>query len=62
MIDNLQKFSYYCSICKEEIIDGEDYIRNDLDDCAHYDCVTNMNYRDMLKWADCEIRTMESEE
>jgi hypothetical protein len=54
--------AHYCSICEEGILNGEDYVKNCLGDYAHYDCVTSMGYRNMLEWAECEVRTMESEE
>jgi hypothetical protein len=52
----------YCSICDDAIIEGEDYVEDSVGDCAHYECITSMSYRDMLEWAGCEVKTMESEE
>ena len=53
------KASHYCSICKEGIYDGEEYIENDYGKYAHWDCV---NYgRDLIKFLGYEINTMEDE-
>ena len=51
------KSHHYCSICKEGIYDGEEYIENDDCEYAHWDCV---DYgRDLVKWLGFQVRTME---
>ena len=46
-----------CDVCKEYILDGEEYIENDDGDCRHYDCF--YGFRDMLQWLGYEIKKME---
>ena len=48
--------SSICPICKEPILDGEEYIENDYGELRHYECYTGIN--DLLKWLGYEIRTM----
>lgn len=49
---------FFCSICNEAIIDGEEYIENDNGDYAHWDC---LEYgRELIKWLGHEIKTMEN--
>lgn len=55
------KATYYCSICREGILDGEDYIENNDGKYVHYDCLTSMSYNAMIKWLGGEIRTMEDD-
>ena len=51
--------SHYCSICKEGIYNGEEYIVNENGNYAHWECV---DYgRDLVRWLGFEIRTMESD-
>ena len=46
-----------CSICKEGIYNGEEYIVNDDKEYAHWECV---DYgRDLAKFLGYEIKTME---
>lgn len=53
------KAKHYCSICKEGIYDGEEYIENDCGEYAHWECV---DYgRDLVKFLKYEIKTMENE-
>ena len=50
---------YYCSICGEGIIDGEEYIVNDDGEYSHYDCFCGM--KDLLEWLGYDVKTMEGE-
>lgn len=51
------KYSHYCSVCEEGISNGEEYIINEDEEYAHYDCI---NYgRDMAKFLGYEIKQME---
>ena len=53
----LPKTNYYCDICGEGIYPGEEYIINDDDKYAHWECV---DYgRDLAKWLGYEIKEME---
>lgn len=47
---------YYCSICKEPILNGEEYIRNDGGDYAHLDCV--WYGRELAKFLGVKIKEM----
>lgn len=47
------KSNHFCSICKEFILIGEEYIENDLGKCAHWDCL-DTKY-ELLKFLDYEI-------
>ena len=55
-----EKATHYCSICREGIYDGEEYIENDVGEFRHYDCFTGM--RDLLDWLGYEVKTMEDVE
>ena len=51
------KSTYYCSICKDPIENGEEYIENDIGEYAHWDCV---DYgRDLARFLGYKIKTME---
>ena len=52
------KASRYCSICDEGIYNGEKYVVNIDDEYAHYDCLTNLSNRAMIKWLGGEIKGM----
>lgn len=53
----MPKTRYYCSICKEGIYNGEEYIQNDIGDYAHWECV---DYgRDLVKFLGYEIKEMD---
>ena len=53
------KASHNCSICHEEILNGEEYIENDYGEYAHWECV---DYgRDLAKWLGFDIKTMEND-
>ena len=47
----------YCSICKEGILNGEEYIVNDDNDYAHWECVDYA--KDLAKFLGYEIKEME---
>lgn len=50
---------HYCSICNEEIFNGEEYIENDNGNYAHWECV---DYgRDLARWLGYEIKIMNNE-
>ena len=51
------KVSHYCSIGQEGIYNGEEYIVNDDEEYAHWECV---DYgRDLAKFLGYEIKEME---
>lgn len=53
------KVSHYCYICGEGIYNGEEYIQNDIDDYAHWECI---NYgRDLIKFLGYEIKEMDED-
>ena len=50
----------YCDVCGDWIYPGEEYIVNDNDKYAHWECV---DYgRDLAKWLGYEIKEMEEME
>ena len=51
------KTNHYCSICKEGIQNGEEYIVNDDNDYAHWECVDYA--KDLAKFLGYEIKEME---
>ncbi len=53
------KTRHYCSICDNEINDGEEYIENLDGEYVHYDCLTDLSYHTMIEWLGGEIMTME---
>ena len=51
------KSNYSCAICKEGILNGEEYIVNDNDDYVHWECI---GYgRDLARFLGFEVREME---
>lgn len=48
---------YYCSICDGGIYEGEEYIKNDNDEYAHYECINTSG--DMAEFLGYDIETME---
>ena len=51
------KAFHFCSICNEGILNGEEYIVNDDNEYAHWECV---DYgRDLVKFLGYEIHEME---
>ena len=51
------KATHSCSICNEGILNGEEYIVNDDNEYAHWECV---DYgRDLAKFLGYEIKEME---
>ena len=52
-----EKCNYYCSICGNGIFDGEEYIKNDDGDYAHWECIDYK--KDLADWLGCEIKIME---
>ena len=55
----LPKASHYCSICGNGIYNGEEYIRNDDGDYAHWECIYGKN--DLAEWLNYEIGIMEED-
>lgn len=54
-----QKTRYNCAICNEGIQNGEEYIVNDNDDYAHFECVDYA--RDLARFLNYDIKEMNSE-
>ena len=53
------KAIHYCSICKDGIYGGEEYIENLDGEYSHWNCV---DYgRDLAKWLGFDINTMEND-
>lgn len=53
------KTNYYCSICGDGIYDGEEYIKNDVGDYAHWECIDRK--KDLAEWLSYEIEIMEED-
>lgn len=51
------KVSHYCSICQEGILNGEEYIENDCEEYAHWECVNNAY--ELLDFLNLKRRIME---
>ena len=50
------KTKYQCDICNEGIQNGEEYIKNDYGEYAHWECI---DYgRDLAKWLGYEVKEM----
>ncbi len=49
--------THYCSICGNGIYNGEEYIKNDDDGYAHWECITGK--KDLAEWLGYEIGIME---
>lgn len=54
------KSHYNCSECGENIAIGEEYVENDVGDCAHWECIDFA--RDLAKFLGYEIKEMESDD
>lgn len=54
-----KKTNYYCSICGDGIYDGEEYIKNDVGDYAHWECIDRK--KDLAEWLGYEIEIMEED-
>lgn len=55
------KTNHYCSICDNGIFNGEEYVKNIDNDYAHYDCVTDLSFREMIQWLGGEIKEMDDD-
>lgn len=55
-----EKANNYCSICGEGIYAEENYIVNEDNEFAHWDCFYGM--RHLLEWLGYEIKIMEDED
>lgn len=53
----IPKFNHHCSLCKEGIFNGEEYIENNNGDYAHWECFEGT--RDLAKFLGCEVKEME---
>ena len=53
------KSTHYCSICGNGIYNGEEFIRNDDGDYAHWECIYGKN--DLAEWLNYEIGIMEED-
>ena len=53
------KPAHYCSICNEGIYNGEEYIVNEDDEYAHFECVSYG--KDMAEFLGYEIKEMNEE-
>ena len=54
------KSTHKCSICSEGILNGEEYIENDVGEYAHWECV---DYgRDLVEFLGYEVKTMYEED
>lgn len=51
---------YHCSACKEPILNGEEYIKNDDGSYAHWECV--WYGRELAKFLGVEIKEMMEDE
>lgn len=49
--------NHFCKICDDNILIGEEYIVNDNDDYAHWECVDYA--KDLAKFLGYEIKEME---
>lgn len=52
----IPKTDYYCSVCGEGILDGEEYIENLNNEHIHYECI--QSYRKLISWLGYDIKTM----
>ena len=51
---------YYCSVCGDAIQNGEEYIKNDCGEYAHWECVDYA--RDLVKFLGYDVKEMENED
>lgn len=49
--------SHYCYFCEEGITDGEEYVTNENNEYAHYECLDSV--REVLDFFGYEIKRME---
>jgi hypothetical protein len=52
------KANVYCCFCEDGIYDGDDYCVNIDHEYAHYDCLHDLDTKELLQWVGCEIETM----
>jgi hypothetical protein len=52
----------YCSVCEEELVDGDTYVKNDDCDYAHYDCLADMSTRRLIDWCGYSIEQVKDED
>ena len=53
------KSTHYCSICGNGIYNGEEFIRNNDCDYAHWECIDGK--KDLAEWLNYEIGIMEED-
>lgn len=53
------KSSHYCSICGHGIWNGEEYVKSFDGEYVHYDCLTDLGYREIIKWLGGEVSFMD---
>lgn len=56
------KPDYYCTVCGNGILPGDDFVKNFEGEYVHYDCLTDLSYRAMIEWLGGEIMTMEDDD
>ena len=54
-----QKATHYCSICDNGIYEGDEYLVNDDNEYAHFDCVEYG--KDMAKFLGYKIKEMDED-
>lgn len=50
--------NHYCSICGDGIVNGEEYVINQDNKYAHYECLSAD--KQTLEWCGCEVKEMEA--
>ncbi len=58
--EDTKNYHYYCSICKEPIMDGEEYIMNNNDEVIHFGCIEGIKH--LLRFLGYKIEIMNGDE
>lgn len=53
---------HVCSICKEGILNGDEYVENTSGYCIHLDCIDGLSMKDFLYWLGEDIKIYEENE